>query len=147
MIAIQIARLIANFCLFLDFAGEEIIDPDEGVEVTEVLGAYLHDLDKDFLRELVDAFALIADEYTGKYKESVRNIASDFFLEETIAADDPVKLAELEAIRDADDLRYRELNEAATELAPTAPSVEAPVEQSEQSTASRRLRSWPWSRL
>jgi hypothetical protein len=33
----------------------------------------------------------------------VRNIAYSFYLEETLAADDPVRLAELEAIRDARD--------------------------------------------
>lgn len=56
-----------------------------------------------FLRELVNAFEVIAPEYSGKSQEVVRRLAHSFFLEEVIAADDPVRLAALEARRDAED--------------------------------------------
>ncbi|WP_374943054.1 hypothetical protein [Sphingomonas sp.] len=69
----------------------------------EALGADLEALEKGFLRELVDAFAAIAAEYSGEAQEVVRNIAHSFYLEEALAADDPVGLAELEALRDAGD--------------------------------------------
>ena len=147
MIALQLARLIANFSLFLDFADEEVLDPDAAVQTIEILGAGLQELDKEFLRELVDAFVVIADEYAGECRESVRNLASDFFLEEAIAADDPVRLAELEAIRDADDLQFRERNKAVDDLALSTPPVEESVYPAEQLTAWQRLRSWPRSRL
>lgn len=143
MIALQIARLIANFSLFLDMADEDILDPDAAVQTIEILGVNLQALDKEFLRELVAAFLVIADEYTGESQKLVRNMASDFFLEEAIAADDPVRLAELEAIRDADDLRYRELNEHSDDIAPNVPSVEEPLQSTEQPTASQWLRFWP----
>jgi hypothetical protein len=38
---------------------------DTAVEASEILGAQLEALDKGFLRELVDAFAVIAAEYNG----------------------------------------------------------------------------------
>ena len=102
MIATQIARIIADFVLFLDLDEDQSIDADDAVEMMEWLGTRLDALDKDFLRELVDAFPVIAAEY-GKSQESVRDIPYGFYLEEQLAADDPVRLAELEAIRDARD--------------------------------------------
>jgi len=103
MIAIPVARIIARFVVFADLTGEDLLDPDVAVEMMEVLGAQLEALEKGFLRELVDAFAVIAAEYSGEAQEVVRNIAHSFYLEEALAADDPVRLAELEALRDARD--------------------------------------------
>lgn len=103
MIATQIARIIADFVLFLELTDDEILDPDEAVQMMEGLGSRLEALDKGFLRQLVDAFAVIAPEYNGKSQELVRDIAYIFYLEEELAADDPAKLAELEALRDARD--------------------------------------------
>lgn len=69
--------------------------------MTEGLAGEPRELDKSFLREVVDAFPVIAMEYSGAAQQVVRDIAHDFYLEEELAADDPVKLAELEALRDA----------------------------------------------
>lgn len=102
MIILQIARIIANFSLFLDLTDEDVLDPDAAVEMTEFLGKELQELDKGFLRELVDAFAVIAPEFSGEAQRLVRDMAHDFYLEEAIAADDPVKLAELGALREAE---------------------------------------------
>ena len=52
---------------------------------------------------MVDAFAVVAEEYGGDAQQVVRNIAHGFYLEEALAADDPMRLAELEALRDARD--------------------------------------------
>lgn len=101
MIVLQIARIIANFSLFLDLTDEENLNLDTAVQMTEELAADLQALDKGFLRELIDAFAVIAPEYSGQSQELVRNIPHDFYLEEALATDDPERLAELEAIRDA----------------------------------------------
>lgn len=103
MIVTQIARIIADFILFLDLTDDEILDPDAAVEMMEFLGSRLDALDRGFLRELVDAFTEIAPEYSGESQKLVRNIAYDFFLEETLAEGDPVRLAELDALRDARD--------------------------------------------
>ncbi|WP_022685277.1 hypothetical protein [Sphingomonas phyllosphaerae] len=102
MIALQVAGLIADFYLFLELTGDDDLDPDTAVKMTESLAYHLGEMDHAFLRELVDAFAVVAENYTGdEVRETVRNIASDLYLEETLAGDDPVKLAELEALRDA----------------------------------------------
>jgi hypothetical protein len=46
---------------------------------------------------------MIAVEYSGEAQEVVRNIVHSIYLEEALAADDAVRLAELEALRDARD--------------------------------------------
>jgi hypothetical protein len=103
MIAVQIARLVANVALFFDLCDEEVLDLDTAVRELESLGADLEALDKALLRELVDAFEVIAPEYNGESQKLVRRMARDFYLEEAIAADDPVRLAELDALREAED--------------------------------------------
>lgn len=101
MIALQVARIIAHFMLFLEQTGDENLDPDAAVEMMECLAGDMENLDRGFLRELVDAFAVIAPEYSGEAQKLVRDIPYGFYLEEALAEGDPVRLAELEAIRDA----------------------------------------------
>lgn len=103
MNVLQIARIIANFSLFLDLTDDDILDPDVAVKMMEALGGDLKELDGDTLRELIDAFAVIAPEYSGEAQRLVRTMARDYYLEEALAADDPIKLAELEALRDAEE--------------------------------------------
>ena len=103
MIAKQVASLIAEYYVFLQLTDEEELNLDTAVKMTESLADHLEEMDKGFLRELVDAFPVIAEEYSGEAQEVVRNIAHSLYLEEALAADDPVKLAELGALRDARD--------------------------------------------
>ncbi|MBB5710434.1 Ethanolamine utilization protein EutJ (predicted chaperonin) [Sphingomonas xinjiangensis] len=93
--------MIAHYMIFLDLTDDDVLDPDAAVQMMEQLGSDLEALDKGFLRELIDAFAVITPEYSGEAQEVVRNIAHSFYLEEVLAADDPMRLAELEALRDA----------------------------------------------
>lgn len=101
MIALQIARIIADYVLFLELTDEDELNLDTAVKMSEALAGQLEELDKAFLRELVDAFGVIAEEYSGEAQKLVRDIPYGFYLEEKLAEDDPVRLAELEAIRDA----------------------------------------------
>lgn len=103
MIATQVARIIADYIVFLEISDDETLDPDTAVKMMESLGADLEALEKEFLRELVDAFEVIAAEYSGDAQDVVRNISHSFYLEEALAVDDPVRLAELEAQRAARD--------------------------------------------
>lgn len=103
MIAMQVARIVGNFMVFLNLTDEDLLDLDVAVDMMEDLAGGLESLDKTFLRELVDAFPVIASEYSGEAQQLVRDIPHSFYLEETLAADDPVRLAELEALRDARD--------------------------------------------
>lgn len=80
MIAIQIARIIAHFSLFLDLTEDDILDPDEAIQMMELLGADLKALDKTFLRELVDAFAIIAPEFSEATQQMVRDIPYSYYL-------------------------------------------------------------------
>lgn len=103
MIATQVARIVAQFMIFLNLTDEDLLDIDASVDAMQDLADGLESLDRPFLRELVDAFPVIAVEFDGEAQELVRNIAHSFYIEETLAADDPVRLAELEALRDARD--------------------------------------------
>ena len=103
MSVLGVARIIADFILFLDLTDDEVLDPDAAVLMMEDMAARLQDLDKAFLRELVDAFPVIASEYSGEAHKLVLDIPYSFYLEETLAAGDPVRLAELEALRGARD--------------------------------------------
>lgn len=101
MIAQQVARIVADFVVFFSLTDEDELNLDTSVEMMENLAGRFEEMDKGFLRELVDAFAVIAEEYSSEAKAVVRNMAYDFYLEEVLAADDPVRLAELEALREA----------------------------------------------
>lgn len=103
MIAMQVASMIADFVLFLELTDESELNLDTSVEMMETLAGHFEEMDKGFLRELVDAFPIIAEGYSAEAQEVVRNIPHGYYLEEVLAADDPVRLAELEAIRDARD--------------------------------------------
>ena len=101
MIAMQVAEIIAEYAVFLELTGDEELDPDTAVKMMEALAGHLQEMDKGFLRELVDAFPVIANGYSGEAQEVVRNISYGYYLEEALAVGDPVKLAALEALRDA----------------------------------------------
>lgn len=101
MIAMQVAEIIAEYAVFLELTGDEELNRDTAVKMMEALASHLQEMDKGFLRELVDAFPIIAKEYSGEAQEVVRDISYGYYLEEALAVDDPVKLAALEASRDA----------------------------------------------
>ncbi|WP_294239423.1 hypothetical protein [uncultured Sphingomonas sp.] len=103
MIAMQVADIIAEYVVFLTLTDEDELNLDTAVKMTESLADHLEEMDKGFLRELVDTFPVVAEGYSGEAQEVVRNIAYNFYLEEALAAEDPVRLAELEALRDARD--------------------------------------------
>lgn len=48
MIVVQIARIIADFSVFLDLTDDDVLDPDGAVQMMEWLGGRLEELDKGF---------------------------------------------------------------------------------------------------
>ena len=105
---LQLARIIADILLFLELTGEENLNLDEAVEMSEWFAHNFEQFDKGVLRDLVGAFAVIAPEYGDAGEATVRDIARAYGLEEVLAADDPVRLAELEALDDAHELEERD---------------------------------------
>jgi hypothetical protein len=103
MIATQIASIITEYVVFLELADEDELNPDTTVKMMEALGGHLEESDRRFLRELVDAFPIMAEGYSGEAREVVRNIAHGFHLAEAFASDDPARLVEMKALRDARD--------------------------------------------
>ena len=111
MISHQIARLIANQLLFLEFCDDDILDPDSALKVMEGLVADITAINRAFLGELIAAFAVIAAEYEDEETaEFVRDIPYAYSLEDALAAEDPAMLAELLARRDADERNSPEQN-------------------------------------
>lgn len=128
MIVIQVARLIANISLFSDYIGEDDADPDAVVQLLETLGGALSELDdEEFLRELIDAFPLIAPEYSGTARQLVLNLPFYLNLEETLAAGDPVRLAELEASWDSRSAAA-DIEEMGEVILPAMPVMARPVQ-------------------
>ena len=80
MNANAIARIIANFVIFLEYTDEEQLELDTSVRITEELATDLEALDLGFRRELAAAFAVIAPDYDEQVRDSIRNIPSDFGL-------------------------------------------------------------------
>ena len=102
MISQQIARLIADQLIFLEFCSDEVLHPNSALKAMERLVFDMEQLDRGFLRELVDSFGVIADDYEDPESAAfVRDIPFTFCLEEALAEGDPEALARLEAVRDA----------------------------------------------
>jgi len=85
MIAIQVARIVAAFVIYLEAPKDDDLKEDDAVEMMEYLGSLMDGFDEPFLRELIAAFALIATEYHGEAADLVRNIPDDFGLTDTFA--------------------------------------------------------------
>jgi len=77
----QIARILANLSLALDYSGESI-DSDDIVKIQEIMGADMQALDPESRKLLSDAFRRIAPEYDGDFREAVNSMPEDFGLEE-----------------------------------------------------------------
>lgn len=102
-LVMQLARIIADYFVFLETTDEDLLNLDTSVQMMEALAAHLENLDKAFLRKLIDSLEAVTPEYSGEARVLVGNIVHDLDLEEALAADDPVRLAELDALRDARD--------------------------------------------
>ncbi len=77
----QIARILANLALALDYSGE-IIDADDVVKIQEIMGSDMQALDLESRRMLSDAFRRIAPEYDGDFRKAVQSMPEDFGLED-----------------------------------------------------------------
>ncbi|MEH3046191.1 hypothetical protein [Sphingomonas adhaesiva] len=88
MVSRDVAGIVAAFVVFLRLSGKDIVDPVVAAEAIQELAPKVRALDRAFLRELVDAFPVIALDYDEESKEVVRNIPRDFGLEEALAVDD-----------------------------------------------------------
>ena len=95
MNANAIARIIADFVIFLEHTEEEQLELDTSVRITEELATDMEALDLGFRRELATAFAVIAPDYNEHVRDSVRNIPSDYGLfDDQPEGDEPSPSAE-----------------------------------------------------
>lgn len=77
----QIARIIANFILALDYSEEEIHE-DDVVKILEQIGSDFQGLDPESRVILSDAFRRIAPEYEGEFRDTVKTIPESFGIED-----------------------------------------------------------------
>jgi hypothetical protein len=80
MIIHQLARVIANLAIALDFSNDTI-DEDDIVNIIEQLAIDLQDLDGESRKILSDAFRHIAPEYEGEFREYVETMPDGFGIE------------------------------------------------------------------
>ena len=106
---LSLARLVANVALFFDLCDDDVLDPRVADKRMELLVHDLKLIDRELLRDLVQDFGVIASEYDGEAAEYVRDIPYAFMLEEVLAEDDPIRMAELEARSDAREFRMPEV--------------------------------------
>jgi len=88
LIALQIARLVANLLLFIEGSDEDAIENDTAVHIIEQISADLESLDKSFLRKLITAFENISPEYDDGDDKFVRDIPVDLSLDPSSLDDD-----------------------------------------------------------
>ena len=88
LIALQVARLVANLLLFIEGSDEDAIENDTAVHIIEQISADLESLDKSFLRKLITAFENISPEYDDGDDKFVRDIPVDLSLDPSPLDDD-----------------------------------------------------------
>lgn len=103
MIMNQVARIVVEYSSFLNFGNDEELDLDRAMKELEWLSYQLEHSNKEFLSQLLAALAEIVPEYEGEQQQMVRDMANDLDWAEAAAADDPVRLAEIEKLREEED--------------------------------------------
>jgi hypothetical protein len=88
VIALQVARLVANLFLFIEGSDEDAIENDTAVHVIEQISADLESLDRSFLRKVIAAFENISPEYDDGDDKFVRDIPVDLSLDPSSLDDD-----------------------------------------------------------
>ncbi len=103
MKATVFADLLVTIMQVLEFAGEDKIDGDFAVDSMEHILFQISKMDKESLQELVDALQVVAPSWgAGKTGETyVRQFAEGYGILDMLWEDEPEKLAELEAQREA----------------------------------------------
>jgi len=81
MTAMQVADIISDVVIFLELAEQESLDRQAAVQMMKQLEGDLRALDKAFLGELIEAFAVIAAENSGKVQDVIREIPHTYHLE------------------------------------------------------------------
>lgn len=68
------AKTVAEVCIFLEFSGEEMINPDAAIQVMEQMSASLQELDEDSRLSLARNFRSISGNYDGGIVEFVGSL-------------------------------------------------------------------------
>ncbi|MDR6914449.1 hypothetical protein J2X66_001313 [Pseudomonas sp. 3296] len=70
----QVVRAIVEVAVFLEFSGEEAINPDAAVQMLEQLASTLQMMDSKNKSSLCSLFENIAVEYSGEQAEFVESL-------------------------------------------------------------------------
>lgn len=73
-------RSILDLIIFLEFSGEDTVDPDAAVGVLEQLSAQLLRMDENDKNLFVEKISALSSEYAGEKAEFIKSIGEDFGL-------------------------------------------------------------------
>jgi len=82
MVDEHIARVIANFAVFLEYSPNDILDDDAAVEAMEQLAAGLKELSLEDQKAMAAAFQAIAGEYDAEVRDYVETLGDGLGLGE-----------------------------------------------------------------
>lgn len=71
---VKLAKVIADLAVFLEFTGEEQLDPDSAIGAMEQMVAELQSLDDEEKENLARIFIELSDGYEGNKSEYVRHL-------------------------------------------------------------------------
>ncbi|GKX58677.1 hypothetical protein [Leminorella grimontii] len=71
---VKLAKVVADLAVFLEFTGEEQLDPDSAVEAMEQMAGELQSLDDKERENLTGIFIELSNEYEGDKSLYVRGL-------------------------------------------------------------------------
>jgi hypothetical protein len=73
-------KAIIDIAIFLEFSSEDIIDPDAAVQMMENIAYELQLMNDTYKKLFIQILDELSEEYTGKQKDFIRNLANNFGL-------------------------------------------------------------------
>lgn len=71
---VKLAKVVADLAIFLEFTGEELLDPDSAVEAMEQIAVELQSLDDKERENLTGIFIELSNAYEGDKSVYVRGL-------------------------------------------------------------------------
>jgi len=70
----HLVKTIVDVMIFLEFAEDDIVDPDSAIQMIENITAEMCLMDNGAKKEFVAHISKMADQYTGEHKDFVKHL-------------------------------------------------------------------------
>lgn len=77
----HVVKAIADVVIFLEFSGEEAVNPDDAVQAMEHLAATLQEASEEVRSSLCSGFKSLSSEYSGDRAEFLESLGAALGLE------------------------------------------------------------------